>query len=196
MSKPTTSMATNSALLVSLHHKALRECASNNSVDAQIRAAAIAHSPVNIPEDVPAEENASPAVETTEYPVQGDPTLQHAGMTELEDQTMINQQPEHVDSPSGLPQNIAIGEGNASAESHWDTTNNMSESQEWVDVSVPRDLTETDTGITATSAAATQPQSWADEQADVPAATKVCFHNAQFLRYCVLMITPGYSSSC
>ena len=88
---------------------------------------------------------------------------------------MITQQPDQLGSPSGLPQNTTIGEGNASAESHWDTTtNNLSESQEWVDVSVPRDLAETDTGITGTTGAATKPQSWADEQADVPAATQVC----------------------
>lgn len=42
----------------------------------------------------------------------------------------------------------------------------MSISQEWVDVKVPRDPAETETGLEATPAAAANTQSWADDQPD------------------------------
>jgi hypothetical protein len=75
----------------------------------------------------------------------------------------------------GIPQNSGFGDGaaNAAAEANWDTQNDLSQSQEWVEV--PRDSTETDTGITATPAAPSNVQSWADDQPDSP--TEVSIHN-------------------
>jgi len=71
--------------------------------------------------------------------------------------------------PQGIPQNSGFGEGgNTAAEANWDNNNDLSTSQEWVEV--PRDATETDTGITATPAAPSNVQSWADDQPDSPAA--------------------------
>lgn len=63
---------------------------------------------------------------------------------------------------------------NAVAESHWDAGNDVASSQEWVDVSVPKDPTETETGLTATPAAASNTQSWAD---DHPEAAPEVRHN-------------------
>jgi hypothetical protein len=144
---------------------------------AQVKAASVSYAPV-----IPAEEEAHsseafevPATETADYAIQSDPTMTHAGLTELEDLTISNvHAKEQAEvAQSGLPQNASLGEGNAAAETRWDSSNNdLSASQEWVDVSVPRDLAETDTGITATSAAATQPQSWSDEQPDAPAKVR------------------------
>jgi hypothetical protein len=72
---------------------------------------------------------------------------------------------------SGVPANSTFGEGaNAAAEANWDTNNDLSASQEWVEV--PRDAAETDTGVTATPAANTNTQSWADDQPEAP--TNVC----------------------
>lgn len=68
---------------------------------------------------------------------------------------------------NGIANASISGDGaNAVAESHWDATNEMSLSQEWVDVKVPRDPAETETGLQATPAAPTNTQSWADEQPD------------------------------
>lgn len=72
---------------------------------------------------------------------------------------------------SGVPANADVGDGaaNAAAESQWDNSNDLSASlsqEEWV--KVPRDPTETDTGLTATPAATGPVQSWADDQPDNP----------------------------
>jgi hypothetical protein len=67
---------------------------------------------------------------------------------------------------AGVPQNSGFGDGaaNAAAEANWDANNDLSTSQEWVEV--PRDATETDTGVNATPAAPSNVQSWADDQPD------------------------------
>lgn len=70
----------------------------------------------------------------------------------------------------GVPENSTFGAGgNPAAEANWDNTNDLSTSQEWVEI--PRDATETDTGLTATPAAPSNVQSWAD---DHPDDTEVC----------------------
>lgn len=61
---------------------------------------------------------------------------------------------------------------NPVAESHWDLNNGMSASQEWVDVKVPRDPAETESGLNATPAADTNKQSWADDHPEP--AQEVC----------------------
>lgn len=144
---------------------------------AQVKAAAIAHAPTDAFIENMEESYASPAVETTEYPTQSDPTLAHAGLTELNEPTVSSITNNHGDASAetteaGIPQNSGIDEGasNIAAETHWDTTanNDLSMSQEWVNVNVPRDIAETDTGFTATPAADHNKQSWADEQPDSP----------------------------
>lgn len=66
---------------------------------------------------------------------------------------------------------VADDAANAVAESHWDGENGFSISRGWVDVTAPRNPSETDTGLDATPAAAANTQSWADEQPD--ASTEV-----------------------
>ncbi|KAI1325934.1 hypothetical protein F5Y16DRAFT_253303 [Xylariaceae sp. FL0255] len=131
----------------------------------QIKELAIAYvSPYASTEAVP--EAAESAVETT-APVETDPTIAHAGLTEIDSTgataPLTNG---HAEEPtaSAFPTNADVGDGaaNAAAEHDWDTNNNMSASQEWVEV--PRDPTETETGIQATPAAASNVQSWADDQ--------------------------------
>lgn len=85
-----------------------------------------------------------------------------------------------------VPQNSGIDEGaaNAAAESHWDANADLSASQEWVDVSLIRESSETDTGLTATLAAtsntqgwaAPSTQSWADDQPEEALKTDVSLY--------------------
>jgi hypothetical protein len=71
----------------------------------------------------------------------------------------------------GIPQNSGFGDGaaNAAAEANWDHNNDLSTSQEWIEV--PRDAAETETGVTATPAAPSNIQSWADDQPDSPVSS-------------------------
>ena len=116
----------------------------------------------------------APAVETTDYPPQTDPTLAHATLTELDAGPLTPLANGHDDSttvtPPAIPQNSGIDEGaaNAAAEANWDTNADLSASQEWVDVS--RDTTETETGTTATIAGPSNTQSWADDRPESPKA--------------------------
>ncbi|KAH7354889.1 hypothetical protein BKA65DRAFT_424707 [Rhexocercosporidium sp. MPI-PUGE-AT-0058] len=109
-------------------------------------------------------------VEITEYPVESDPTIANAGLTELDDPTAIELTNGHAEATlnQGVPANSGFGDGaaNAAAEANWDNSNDLSTSQEWVEV--PRDATETDTGVVATPAAPSNTQSWADDQPESP----------------------------
>lgn len=148
----------------------------------------MAHAPPVLSADAVAEEEfASPAVETTEYPVQSDPTIAHAGLTEIDAETVTSLANSHDDKATettlGVPQNSGIDEGaaNAAADSHWDSNIDLSASQEWVDVSPMRETSETDTGLSATLGApsnsqgwaAQNTQSWADDQPEESPKTEV-----------------------
>ncbi|CAK7202248.1 hypothetical protein SEUCBS139899_004970 [Sporothrix eucalyptigena] len=147
---------------------------------AQVKAAAAANAGATFQSE--ASEEASP-----ESPVQveSDPTLVHASLTEIEAGTdtplveaaaLTNGHAAEAQSTDAAASNIAnadVGDeaANTAGESQWDTGNgakDLSMSQEWVQV--PRDLAETETGLTATTAAPSNTQSWADEQPDPPAA--------------------------
>lgn len=134
----------------------------------------MAHAPVVMPvEDAAEDAYASPVVESTDYPPQTDPTLAHATLTELDDgplTSLANGHEEPTAEPSSIPQNSGIDEGaaNAAAESNWDTNADLSNSQEWVDVS--RDAAETETGTSATIAPPSNTQSWADDRPESPKA--------------------------
>jgi hypothetical protein len=152
----------------------------------------MAHAPVSLGlEGVVEESYVSAAVETREYPIQSDPTLAHAGLTELDAPPTSSMSNGHGDSNvealSSVPQNSGIDEGaaNAAAESQWDANADLSVSQEWVDVKLPRDIASADTSATATPAAEAdrasqdasaapagppQNKSWADDQPDSPKA--------------------------
>lgn len=93
--------------------------------------------------------------------------MANAGLTELNDAPLVNGHNDEGAASSAVPQ-TEIGDGNAAAEANWDNSaNDMSGSQEWVNVT-PRDAAETDVGVVATLAAPAQTQSWADEQPDSP----------------------------
>lgn len=70
-----------------------------------------------------------------------------------------------VEILNGAPVNASVGDdaANAAGESQWDSPNTIdpSMSQSWVQV--PRDPTETETGLEATPAAPVNTQSWSDE---------------------------------
>ncbi|KAF3070715.1 hypothetical protein GL218_00293 [Daldinia childiae] len=123
---------------------------------------------------------AEAAAEPTEAPVETangtDPTVAHAGLTEIDSTgataPLTNGHTESTPtSAPGVPENADVGDdaANAAAESQWDANNDLSASisqEEWV--KVPRDPTETETGLTATPASAGNVQSWADEQPENP----------------------------
>lgn len=110
----------------------------------------------------------------TEHSVQSDPTIANAGLTELdapEASAMTNGHAASFETP-GIPANAGLGdEGNAAAEAKWDPSADLSASQEWVEV--PRDAAETDTGVTATPAAPSNVQSWADDASEVSHQTNL-----------------------
>ncbi|KAL0940342.1 uncharacterized protein CTRU02_203105 [Colletotrichum truncatum] len=116
-----------------------------------------------------------------------DPTVANATVNEIEageGVALINGHAEHnTESPANA--NITSGSGNAAGEKWDQNDNNLSESQEWV--SVPRDPAETETGVEATPAAASNTQSWADDQpehhetqAEAPAAAPAADPNDGF----------------
>ncbi|KAI4206990.1 MAG: hypothetical protein LQ346_000822 [Caloplaca aetnensis] len=124
-------------------------------------------------EDVAQSEPAPPSAEessTTE--VGTDPTMAHAGLTELDTtaEPASNGVSDHVDPTPGVPDASTIDAGAANAaasDPQWEAK--LSASAEsgpdgWVEVA--RDPAETDTGTNATPAGMTGTQSWAE---DVPA---------------------------
>lgn len=94
-----------------------------------------------------------------------DPTIAHAGLTEIDAETepMANGESHHVDTPT-VPEasNIDAGAANAAAGMNWDASAEQGAGS-WVEV--PRDPAETETGVAATPAAMAGTQSWAE---DVP----------------------------
>ncbi|MCJ1340363.1 hypothetical protein MMC09_005657 [Bachmanniomyces sp. S44760] len=142
-----------------------------------VRDSAIEHAPPTYPsEETSAEEisqpEAPPLSGQSTVPAGSDPTVMHAGLTEIdgESEAMTNGASSHIETPT-VPgaSNIDAGAANSAAENNWDTK--LSQSAEsgpdgWVEVA--RDPAETDTGIAATPAAMSGTQSWAE---DVPPPT-------------------------
>ncbi|KAL8952703.1 MAG: hypothetical protein Q9222_001402 [Ikaeria aurantiellina] len=121
-------------------------------------------------EDVAQSEPNVPSAEETATEIGTDPTVAHAGLTELDTtaEPTSNGVSHHIDTPS-VPDasNIDAGAANAAAaDPTWDAK--LSASAEsgpdgWVEVA--RDPAETDTGTAATPAAMNSTQSWAEEVA-------------------------------
>lgn len=113
-------------------------------------------------EEVAQSEPAPPAAEEPPTQAGTDPTIAHAGMTEIDAGTepMVNGD-SHVDTPT-VPEasNIDAGAANAVAGTNWDASVDQG-ADGWVEV--PRDPAETDTGVAATPAAMTGTQSWAED---------------------------------
>ena len=146
--------------------------------DKQVRDAAAEHTPPAynteepVADDETPTETAAPAAEENVDPVGSDPTVIHAGLTEIDAEVTdpTNGISNHIETPS-VPEasSIDAGAANAAAETNWEaklSASGTSGPDGWVEV--PRDPAETDTGLTATPAAVMGSQSWAE---DVPAET-------------------------
>lgn len=130
-------------------------------LDAEIQATVLAQAPPAV---------AIEATESTEYPVETDATIANAGLTEINEPatSALTNGHEEAYEAHPIPQNSGIGEGaaNATAQANWDASNDLSVSQEWVEV--PRAPLETETTATPPPAASSNVQSWADDQPDAP----------------------------
>ncbi|MCJ1307356.1 hypothetical protein MMC25_001002 [Agyrium rufum] len=113
-----------------------------------------------------------PIAEDKPHEPASDPTVIHASLTEIEQETvqapLTNGTSAHVETPT-VPEasSIDAGAANAAGEANWETkmsASGTSGPEGWVEI--PRDPAETDTGVEATPAAVTSTQSWAE---DVPA---------------------------
>lgn len=128
---------------------------------AHVQVLAPAEETVPVVSEAPAEPN-TPAT---------DPTIAHAALTEIN--TTAPQVNGHDEPSSSVPNaSVADDAANAAAESQWDNTNEAAASpDDWV--KVPRDPTETETGLNATPAAAGPIQSWADDQPETELTPEV-----------------------
>lgn len=125
----------------------------------------------------------------TEPVPESDPTLANAGLTELQDPSVVVQASQangaveaaasHPEQFSAAPSQTSIGDAaNQLAENTWDPQGSTSLSASatadgWVEV--PRDPQETETGIDATTASAHATNSWAE---DVPSAAPTSANEA------------------
>lgn len=170
-------------------HEALTSL-SPNSV-AQVKQLAVAQgTPLAQTEPAPQpadSESTNAAVESKQEPTT-DPTISNAGLTEVDDGSAApltnghHHHPQAAASSSssssaagGALGNADVGDSaaNAAGESQWDTTatqTDLTASQEWVDVKIPREPSETETGLAATPAAPANTQSWADDHPEASAA--------------------------
>ena len=142
------------------------------AIVAQVKAAAQAHKAAYATESQ-ATETEAPAAET----LTTDPTIAHASLTEIEagDAELSNGHTGQATVQATNNADVADNAANAAGESQWDAGNeaSMSLSQEWVDVSVPRDPAETETGLNATPAALASSTSWADDHPEAPAEVRL-----------------------
>ncbi|KAK3997198.1 hypothetical protein QBC44DRAFT_109104 [Cladorrhinum sp. PSN332] len=159
--------------------------------EATIKSSAVYYQPPTEPAaqaTEPEPEASAPATDTeiaesteeTKHDVETDPTVANASLTEVEEGSATaltnGHGTEEAPSGAGAPANTEVTDSaaNAAGESQWDIGTNMTESQEWVDVQVPREPSETETGLTATPAQPSAPatnQSWADDHPEGEAAT-------------------------
>ena len=146
------------------------------NIDKQVRDLSFDYAPYAAEEawveDVAQSEPGPPAAEEATTPVGTDPTIAHAGLTELDIQAepTSNGTTHHVDTPT-VPDasNIDAGAANAAAEKDWEAKLPVSAESgpdAWVEIA--RDPAETDTGTVATPAATNGTQSWAEEIPEIP----------------------------
>jgi len=149
---------------------------TRTSTDDQVKQASLEHAPYAAEqawvEDVAQSEPVPPSADENSPPVETDPTIAHAGLTEIDNiQAATTNGDSHIETPT-VPEasNIDAGAANAAAEVNWGPE--LSASAEsgpdgWVEV--PRDPAETDTGFDATPAAMNSTQSWAEDVPNKPA---------------------------
>ncbi|SLM34334.1 hypothetical protein LPUS_03083 [Lasallia pustulata] len=138
----------------------------------QVRDAALEHAPYAAEEawaeEVAQSEPVPPAAEEPSPPPPAtDPTVAHAGLTEIDSaaEPLENGTSSHIETPT-VPDasSIDAGAANAAAENNWGpelSASATSGPEGWVEV--PRDPAETDTGLTATPGAMASTTSWAEE---------------------------------
>ena len=142
----------------------------------EVKQASISHAASFLPSDAAASEETEGA-DSSEP--QTDPTVANAGLTEIDDGSAVALTNGHTaEAPTSetIPSNadVADSAANAAGESQWDTSaeqvNDMAMSQEWVDVKISREPSETETAPTAAAPAASDApaapgnsQSWADD---------------------------------
>lgn len=146
------------------------------STDDQVKQASLEHTPYAAAEawaeDVAQSEPVPPSADETPVPVETDPTVAHAGLTEIDQPPVTTTNGDsHVETPT-VPEasNIDAGAANAAAEANWVpelSASAHSGADGWVEV--PRDPAETDTGYDATPAAGNPAQSWAEDVPNEPA---------------------------
>ena len=148
--------------------------------DAQVKASAAAYGLLFQQPEAEVSEPTQEPKEESKNATGSDPTIAHAGLTEIDEgstKPFMNGHSEDKTAQLNDAADVADSAANAAGENQWDpentNTNNLAESQEWVNV--PRDPAETETGLTATPAAPSNTQSWADDHpepaAEVTAAT-------------------------
>ena len=151
----------------------LKSLRLQTSTDKQVRDLAFEYAPYAAEEawaeEVAQSEPNPPAAEdSSSTPVGTDPTVAHAGLTEIENpvEPVANGVSSHVDTPT-VPDasNIDAGAANAAAGSNWDAK--PSGESDWMEVA-QRDPAETDTGNQGTPAAMSNTQSWAEDVPSMP----------------------------
>ena len=156
---------------------ALSETLTLFTTDNQVKQASLEHAPYAAEEawaeEVAQSEPVPPGADEHPPPVETDPTIAHAGLTEIDTPPVATTNGEsHVETPT-VPEasNIDAGAANAAAEANW--APELSASAEsgpdgWIEV--PRDPAETETGLNATPAALNNnTQSWAEDVPNDPA---------------------------
>lgn len=115
-------------------------------------------------EEVAQSEPVPPAGDESVAATETDPTVANAGLTELENDSgpNLSGSADHIDA-SGVPEasNIDVGAANAAGADNWNTSASA-QVDAGLDVVHPRDPAETDNGISATPAAVTNTNNWAD----------------------------------
>lgn len=112
-----------------------------------------------------------PGADENPPPVETDPTVAHAGLTEIDNPPVPTTNGDsHVETPT-VPDasNIDAGAANAAGEANWGPE--LSASAEsgpdgWIEVA--RDPAETETGLNATPAVSNNTQSWAEDVPNEP----------------------------
>ncbi|KAK3344344.1 hypothetical protein B0T25DRAFT_556779 [Lasiosphaeria hispida] len=154
---------------------------------AQVKQASIAHAAPLFPAEGVAQSTELEAegvepIETKDEPEAVDPTVANAGLTEIDEGSATALTNGHTAESSAIdsaPSNADVTDSaaNAAGESQWDTGNDMTMSQEWVDVKVPAESGEAEHAEpqpTATPVAPAANPSWADdhpEATEAPVAT-------------------------
>ncbi|CCU82437.1 hypothetical protein BGHDH14_bgh01953 [Blumeria hordei DH14] len=141
-----------------------------NTTYATLRAASLAQVPYPDVDELESDE----VVKSSEYTVQGDPTIIHAGLTETDantDTALTNGNIEPSVS-QGIIRNSGFGNEatNAAAEPKINGNTDLSQSQEWIKLPsvIPTESSENDSPATHSKI-----QSWADDRPESPADAPV-----------------------